>query len=216
MIKGKKLETPATFSEIVFRHLKKAIIEGDLKPGQRVQEKEIAKLFNVSPTPRREACQRLPAEEYLAINARKEVSVASLSVQRIKEVFEVVRTLDLLATTKAMSKIGAKDIEELQKMNAELGRVFEQKNITAYIRLNLKVHYRIWKDCGNQFLFKSLVDLGDKFFFYSNQIFAKIEDPAIFRKSIKEHVDLVKAIEKRDVAAVERIVLSHWGGVGYL
>ncbi len=216
MIKGKKLETPATFSEIVFRHLKKAIIEGDLKPGQRVQEKEIAKLFNVSTTPTREAFQRLAAEEYLTINARKEVSVASLSVQRIKEVFEVVRTLDLLATTKAMNNLGDGVVEELKKMNQDLERIFEQKNITAYIRQNLKVHYRIWKECGNQFLFKSLADLGDKFFFYSNQIFAKIEDPEIFRKSIKEHVDLVKAIEKKDSASIERIVLSHWGGVGYL
>ncbi len=216
MIKGKRLETPATFSEIVFRHLKKAIIEGDLKPGQRVQEKEIAGLFNVSTTPTREAFQRLAAEEYLTINARKEVSVASLSVQRIKEVYEVVRTLDLLATTKAMNNIGPGDIEDLKRMNAELERVFEQKNITAYIRQNLKIHYRIWKDCGNQFLFKSLSDLGDKFFFYSNQLFAKVEDPAIFRKSIKEHVDLVKAIEKKDVAGIERTILSHWGGVGYL
>ena len=216
MIKGKRLETPATFSEIVFRHLKKAIIEGDLKPGQRVQEKEIARLFNVSTTPTREAFQRLAAEEYLTINARKEVSVASLSVQRIKEVFEVVRTLDLLATTKALAHLKTADIDELKRMNQDLERIFEQKNITSYIRQNLKVHYRIWRDCGNAFLFKSLVDLGDKFFFYSSQIFAKIEDPEHFRKSIREHVDLVKAIEKRDVPTIERIVISHWGGVGYL
>ena len=115
-----------------------------------------------------------------------------------------------------MNNLGEGAVEELKKMNQDLERIFEQKNITAYIRQNLKVHYRIWKECGNQFLFKSWPISGDKFFFYSNQIFAKIEDPEIFRKSIKEHVDLVKAIEKRDSASIERIVLSHWGGVGYL
>jgi DNA-binding GntR family transcriptional regulator len=216
MLKGKKLETPVTFSEIVFRHLKKAIIEGELKPGQRVQEKEIARLFNVSTTPTREAFQRLAAEDYLTINARKEVSVASLSVERIKEVFEVVRTLDILATTKAMDYLAAKDIEDLKKMNTELEDFFNQKNLASYIKQNMKVHYRIWKNCGNQFLFKTLADLGDKFFFYSSQIYAKIEDPAFFRKSIKEHVDIVNAIETRDVAGLKKLILSHWGGVGFL
>jgi DNA-binding GntR family transcriptional regulator len=216
MLKGKKLETPVTFSEIVFQHLKKAIIEGELKPGQRVQEKEIARLFNVSTTPTREAFQRLAAEDYLTINARKEVSVASLSVEQIKEVFEVVRTLDILATTKAMDYLAAKDIEDLKKMNTELEDFFNQKNLAFYIKQNMKVHYRIWKNCGNQFLFKTLADLGDKFFFYSSQIYAKIDDSGFFRKSIKEHVDIVNAIETRNVAGLKKLILSHWGGVGFL
>lgn len=216
MIRARKLETPVTISETVFRYLKKAIIEGEIKPGQRIQEKEIAGIFNVSTTPTREAFQRLAAEEYLTINARKEVSVVSLGVDQIKEVFEVVRTLDVLASMKAMERLGPADIEDLKRMNADLEAVFTTKNITAYIRQNLKVHYRIWRECGNQFLFKSLSDLGDKFFFYSNQIYAKVEDPAFFRKSIQEHVDLVEAIARRDGPEVERVIRSHWGGVGFL
>lgn len=216
MIKGKRPEAPTTISETVFRYLKKAIIEGDLKPGQRIQEKEIARLFSVSTTPTREAFQRLAAEEYLTINARKEVVVTSVSVKKIKEVFEVVRALDILATSKALENIGAKDIEDLNKMNGELENLYHQKNITSYIKQNLKVHYRIWKACGNQFLFKLLADLGDKFFFYSNQIYAQIDNPSFFEKSIKEHVDLVDAIEKRDMASIKKIILSHWGGIGFL
>jgi DNA-binding GntR family transcriptional regulator len=216
MIRSRKLETPVTISETVFRYLKKAIIEGEIKPGQRIQEKEIAGLFNVSTTPTREAFQRLAAEEYLTINARKEVSVVSLGVDQIKEVFEVVRTLDILASMKAMARLGPGDIEDLRKMNADLEAVFATKNTTAYIRQNLKVHYRIWKACGNQFLFKTLSDLADKFFFYSNQIYAQVEDPAFFRKSIQEHLDLVDALDRKDGQAVERIILSHWGGVGFL
>lgn len=216
MLKVKKLETPATISETVFRYLKKAILEGELKPGQRIQEKEIARIFNVSTTPTREAFQRLSAEEYLTIDARKEVVVASVSNERIKEVFEVVRALDLLATMKALSHIGPKDIEDLKKMNKQMEAFYKQKNLTAYIDMNLKAHYRIWKDCGNQFLLKSLNDLGDKVAFFSNQVYAKVADPSFFLKSIKEHFDLVTAIEKRDVPNIERIILSHWGAVGFL
>ncbi|MBN1224993.1 MAG: GntR family transcriptional regulator [Candidatus Aminicenantes bacterium] len=216
MIKEKVREAPLTVNETVFRHLKKAIIEGDLKPGQRIQEKEIARIFHVSTTPTREAFQRLAAEGYLTINARREVSIASLSVEEIKEVYEVVRALDILATKKAVENLNPKDIEDLKKINEDLGDYIKQNNIASYIKQNLKVHFRIWKNCGNKFLIKSLFDLGDKLFFFSNQIFAKIDNPAIFEKSIKEHFELVGAIEKRDTAAIEKIILSHWGGVGFL
>lgn len=216
MLKGKPLATPATISETVFRHMKKAILEGDLKPGQRIQEKEIAQFFNVSTTPIREAFRRLAAEEYLSIDARKEVMVTSVSVEQIKEVFEVVRSLDLLATNKALDHFESKDLEDLEKMSRDMENFFGQKNLLAYIRQNLKIHYRIWKDCGNQFLLKTLMDMGDKFFFYSSQVYAKIDDPAFFNRSIKEHFDLIQAIEKKDIADIEKIINSHWGGVGYL
>lgn len=216
MIKVRAREAPATISETIFRSLKKAIIEGDLKPGQRIQEKEVARLFNVSTTPTREAFQRLSAENYLTINARREVIVASVSIDEIKEVYEVVKALDYLATTSAMENLTPKDIENLKKMNQDLEKYIKREDINSYIKHNLKIHYQIWKKCGNRFLFKSLSDLGDKLFFFSNQIFAKIDDPAVFEKSIKEHVNMVEAIEKRDKESIKEIILSHWGGVGFL
>jgi DNA-binding GntR family transcriptional regulator len=56
---GKRYERPATLSESIYVHLKKAIIEGSLKPGQRLLEKEFAELFKASTTPIREAFQKL-------------------------------------------------------------------------------------------------------------------------------------------------------------
>ncbi len=212
----RRMERPATISETIFKHLKKAIIEGDLKPGQRIQEKEVAAQFNVSTTPTREAFQRLAAEEYLTINARKDVLVTTVEVDRIKEVFEVVKTLDVLATRKAMGNFSAKDLEDLDKMNRDLDGFYRQGKISAYIKQNLKVHYRIWEACGNQFLFETLAEMGEKFFFYSSQIYAKIDDPSFFDKSIREHVELVAALARKDAEAVEKVILSHWGGVGFL
>jgi len=55
MKKKKPFGAPETISEAIYKYLKKAIIEGVLKPNQRIQEKEIAQLFGVSTTPAREA-----------------------------------------------------------------------------------------------------------------------------------------------------------------
>lgn len=212
----KKRKKPETISETVYRHLKKAIIEGDLKPHQRIQEKEIAQVFDVSTTPTREAFQRLSAEKYLIINQRKEVHVTPVNKEEILELFEVVRVLDALATTKAMKNLSEKDIEEIKKMTDEMVRLSQQEKIGDYVKQNLKIHFFLWKKCGNNFLSQALIDLGEKFTFYSNQLFALIDNPSYLSRSVDDHLDLVDAIEKKDKKRVEKLLLVHWGAVGFL
>jgi DNA-binding GntR family transcriptional regulator len=216
MMKKMSLEPPATISETIYRYLKKAIIEGELKPRQKVPEKEIAKLFNVSTTPTREAFQRLSAEKYLTIDARREVFVTAVTPEEILEIFEVVRVLDALASRKALENLTKADIDELKEMTGELRDLYDRKKIDLYVKQNLKIHYRIWKACGNNFLYQSLFNLGEKFTFFSNQLFALIDNPSFNEKSLQDHLDLVKAIERKDAESVEKILIVHWGGVGFL
>ncbi len=209
------VEIPSTISETIYRYLKKAIIRGELKPNQRLQEKEIAGLFQASTTPVREAFQRLSAEKYIIINARKDVQVASATLEEIMELYEVVRVLDTFASKKAIDRLTDKEIADLRKMTERLGNFYKKKKINDYVRENLKIHYKIWKACANKFLYQSLVNLGEKSTFFGNQVFFLANDsrkqPSFFDRSYKDHLDLMKAIEKRDVAQVENILISHWG-----
>ncbi len=212
---GVRFELPATISESIYQYLKKAIIEGELKPNQRLQEKEIAELFHASTTPVREAFQRLGAEKFIVINARKDVIVASVTLEEIKELFEVVRVLDAFASKKAISRLSERDIEELRKMTERLTFFHRRKRVYDYVRENLKIHDRLWKACGNKFLYLSLVNLAEKYTFFSNQVFFITQrskgDPSFFDRSHSDHLELMAAIEKRDEGEVERILSSHWG-----
>lgn len=211
----KIIEIPSTISETIYRYLKKAVIEGELKPNQRLQEKEIANLFRASTTPVREAFQRLSAEKYIIINARKDVLVASATLEEIMELFEVVRVLDTFASKKAVNRLTDKEIADLRKMTERLGNFYKKKKINDYVRENLRIHYKIWKACANKFLYQSLVNLGEKYTFFGNQVFFLANEPkkqpSFFDQSYKDHINLMKAIEKRDVAQVETILISHWG-----
>jgi DNA-binding GntR family transcriptional regulator len=120
---NKMIKQPLTITETIFQFIKKSIINGEFKPNQRLHEKEIAELFNVSTTPTREAFQRLSAEKYLILNARKEVIVAGLSPEGIKELYEVIRVLDVFSTKKALEIITDKDISELKKMTDRLSEL---------------------------------------------------------------------------------------------
>jgi DNA-binding GntR family transcriptional regulator len=212
---GKRYERPATLSESIYGHLKKAIIEGNLRPGQRLMEKEFAELFKASTTPVREAFQKLSAEKYIVINSRKDVTVATVTRKEIAELFEVVRVLDALAARKAIPNLSDGDIEEFRRMTARLGDYNHQNKVYEYVVENMRIHDRLWRACGNEYLYHCLSTSADKYVFLSNHLFALGRDsherPSFFERSFQDHLDLMDALEKRDIFAVEKLLLSHWG-----
>ena len=211
-MKNKSLKAPITISETIYQYIKKSIIKGEFVPNQRLHEKEIAELFSVSSTPVREAFQRLSAESYLILNARKEVIVAEMSSEDIKELHEVIRVLDAFASKKALENITDRDIGELKKMTDKLGELYKAKKTRPYLKQNTRIHEKIWINCGNKFLYQSLVDLLEKAIAFGdivNSHFSSI--PSYFERSYKDHLELMTAIEKRDVEEVVRIINSHWG-----
>jgi len=208
----KVFELPSTISETIYQYMKKAIINGEFKPNQRLQEKEIAKLFNVSSTPVREAFFRLAAETYLVINARKEVLVEEKTLAEVKELYEVVRALDILALRKAREILRDKDIDELKRMTKKLSEYYKKKNIQSYLQQNLKIHDKIWQSCGNKFLYEILSHLMEKIAIYrtSNE-FSAFSAPHALEKSHRDHLRLLKAIESRNIVELKKLASAHWG-----
>jgi DNA-binding GntR family transcriptional regulator len=212
---GTTYERPATLGESIYEHLKKAIIEGSLRPGQRLMEKDFAKLFKASTTPVREAFQKLSAEKYVVINSRKDVTVAAVTRKEISELFEVVRVLDALAARRAIPNLSEGDLRELRGMTDRLGDFYRQDRVNDYVLENMRIHERLWRAGGNDFLHQVLSSSADRYAFLSNHLFSLVKGSAgraaFFERSFQDHVDLMEALEGRDTQAAEKILLSHWG-----
>ncbi len=210
--KPSDFQVPATLSETIFQSLKKALIEGEIKPGQRLQEKEIAALFNTSSTPVREAFFRLAAEKYLVINARKEVLAQDTTLEEVSELYEIVRALDILALGKVLATIGDEDVDALRAMTEELGRFYDADDHQAYLEQNLRIHDSIWRLCGSTALYETLSELMAKISIYRRKTdFAPFTDPPSLEKSYRDHREIVRLIECRDKAGLERLIEAHWG-----
>ncbi len=82
---GRKLTTGPTLSDQAYRALRAEITSGELKPGQRVTERALADHLGVSPTPVREALQRLEHERLIERDAVRSIRVAEPSVARLYE-----------------------------------------------------------------------------------------------------------------------------------
>ena len=208
--RNKSYEIPATISETIYRHLKGAVVDGTLKPDEKITERKIAQVFNVSPTPVREAFRRLAAEGLLTINARREVTVISATLNEIREIFEVLRINDVQATKKAIKNLSEKDISEIKIMTGKMKVFYEKRDFPSYYGVNLKVHDVIWRSCGNKYLYQTLSNLSQKLFIHKNLVFELTQDPQFFAQSYQDHLELLKALEQRRVKAVHKILNSHW------
>jgi len=205
-------QVPATLSETIYQSLKKALIGGDLKPGQRLQEKEVAALFNTSSTPVREAFFRLAAEKYLVINARKEVLVQDTTLEEVKELYEIVRTLDILALRKALARMTEGDVREIGEMTEALGRCHEARDHQGYLEQNLRIHDRIWRCCESAALYETLTELMAKIGIYRRKTgFSPFSDPLALEKSFGDHLGIFRLIEARDMTGLEKLIEAHWG-----
>jgi len=205
-------QVPATLSENIYQALKKALIDGEIKPGQRLQEKEIAALFNTSSTPVREAFFRLAAEKYLVINARKEVLAQDTTLEEVRELYEIVRTLDILSARRALGRMNREDVEELRAMTAELGRFHDTGDHRRYLDQNLRIHDRIWRCCGSAALYETLRELMSKISIYHRKTdFSPFSAPPALEKSYRDHLEIVRLIEARDMAGLIRLIEAHWG-----
>jgi len=211
-MKNKSIKPIVTITETVFQYIKKSIINKEFKPNQRLQEKKIAEIFSTSTTPVREAFQRLSAEKYVILKPRKEVIVAKLSSKQIKEMYEITRVLDVFSSKKALENITDKDISEFKIKTDKLSEFYKKNNIKSYIKQSTKIHKILWRNCGNELIYRSLVDLMEKAAAFGDIVTSDfLSIPLYFERSYKDHIELMAAVENRDAAEVEKILSSHWG-----
>ena len=210
--KPSDFQVPATLSETIYQSLKKALVDGDIKPGERLQEKEVAALFNTSSTPVREAFFRLAAEKYLVINARKEVLVQDTTLEEVKELYEIVRSLDILALRRALASMTECDVREIGEMTDALGRCHEARDHHGYLEQNLRIHDRIWRCCGSAALYDTLTELMAKIGIYRHKTdLSPFSDPTALEKSFGDHLEILRMIQARDMTGLEKLIETHWG-----
>lgn len=206
------IEAPLTIRETIYQQIKDAIIRGELKPGQRITERDTAKIFNVSSGPVREAFQKLSAEKFLNINARKEVHIAFATSDDVRELVEFVIELDLIAVKRALKFMGDDDIAEIKKMTQKLEILCNEMNNLAFSKLNMSIHEKIWSSSKNSYLCEALSSHHEKLLILVNY-FVFSHKPQALSTSYDSHIELLDILETRDLRKAMKVVKTHWGWI---
>ncbi len=195
-----------TLREQIVSSLKESIIRGELTPGQKVSEPELAGKLGISRTPIREAFRQLESEGYLTVMPRKGAVVSRMSKKEIEDFYEVKSLLEGYAARKAARKATEKDIEKLRKLNDQLAILARKGDVDGFFRKNREFHLGFINLCGNRKLPEIWGNLTGLFVRYR---MASLAAPGRLSVSVKEHNNIINALEKKDDSLSEAIVVKH-------
>ena len=139
-----------TLRERIADSLRESILAGDLKPGDRLQEVEIAESYETSRTPVREALRLLEAEGFLQIRPRRGAIVTPITEADVREFYELKSILEGYAARKAAIRITDEDIDKMEKLNNELRRCYQDADVSAMIPVHNEFHETFVQACGNE------------------------------------------------------------------
>lgn len=192
--------------EVIFNTLREAIIVGELRPGERLMEVQLAEKMGVSRTPVREAIRKLELEGLVSMLPRKGAHVAELSVKDIIDVLEVRASLDGLASALSASRITDEELKELRHIYNQFLSYSEKDNLQGIIKKDVEFHEVIYRSSRNEKLIQISNNLREQV-----QRFRVIylKDSSSSKDVAREHQDILDAIAARDPDAAQRVAQKH-------
>jgi DNA-binding GntR family transcriptional regulator len=201
------LTTPGvTLPSAVADRLREMIIEAELRPGARLNERALCERLAVSRTPLREAFRLLAAEGLVELQPNRGAQVVALSEHDIRESFEVMGALEALSGELACRRIGDTEVAEIKALTFEMLACHARRDLPAYYRLNRAIHDRINLAAGNALLRRTYQTLNQRI---QNLRFRSNFDRDKWDRAARQHADMVDALEARDGARLGDILRHH-------
>ena len=187
--------------------LKNLIILREIEPGKKINEEQLAKRINVSRTPIREALYRLENEGIVRIIPRRGAFVAELSENNVKEVLLVREVLEGLVARLATENMDTGTLKNLRKALENVHyKPQKERDLIDYTRSEVEFHSLLLSACNNSML-KNMMGIVNSHLQIVRLRTVIIPNRA--NKTIKEHFQILEAIQKRDAIAAEKLMRKH-------
>jgi DNA-binding GntR family transcriptional regulator len=137
-------DAPNPAHEVVYRALRSRILYGQISPGAALTLRGVAKEFEVSMTPAREAVRRLAAEGALSLSSSGRISTPELTTDRIEELASLRGLIEPELAARALPRAHLALIERLQIIHSSVLEAIVKEDAVAYIRANLEFHRMLY------------------------------------------------------------------------
>ena len=212
---GRKLTTGPTLSDQAYRALREEITTGQLKPGERVTERALAQHLGVSPTPVREALQRLEHERLIERDAVRAIRVAEPSVAKLYELTLIEAALRGVAARLAAERATDEEVKRIVEAcdrAEELaeGATWTESRIREVLTVTRGFHQLINEASHNQTLI-DMISTATAFDWAFRLRWAadSLPDVASQHRSLEQHREVAAAIQARDGHAAEEAMRRH-------
>ncbi|MEX2540672.1 MAG: GntR family transcriptional regulator [Trueperaceae bacterium] len=201
-----------TIADGVYSKLAAAIIRGDLRPGQRLVEADLARELQVSRTPLREAFKRLERERFLERLPQGGVRVSTLSAGELEQLMDVRSALEVLLTKKAAQSVrdgrhgeaGAAALQRMDEILADMRDALQNSNLDRLLDLGRAFHSAIHKLSGNRWgadMLSQVIDAMERY---------RARSPsARHAAALDEHQQLRNAVVGGNVDVAAKVMAEH-------
>ena len=200
------LDTYQPLREVICESLRNAIKNGKLKPGERLMEVQLAEELGISRTPVREAIRKLEQEGYVIMLPRRGTYVSSVSVHDVQEIFEIRTALESLSTGLAARRIENEELEQLQKLLAEIEGYIDKHDIDNIVKTDIEFHDLLYKVSRNERLSGIISNLKEQLSRFRT---LSMSYPGRLKETLEEHREMVEAIASGDVEAAREAAERH-------
>jgi DNA-binding GntR family transcriptional regulator len=198
-----------TLSDHVFQRIQSAIVRGEIAPGSKISEPELARAYGISRGPLREAIRRLEGQRLLVRVPHVGARVVSLGERELIELYEIRESLEGMACRLAAERMSREEIDELRRVldTHERDEAFQAGRGYYQQEGDFDFHYRIIQGSGNQTLSNLLCnELYQLVRMYRIQFSATPNRP---RQAFAEHHRILDAIAERDGELAELLMRRH-------
>lgn len=185
----------ASLRERVTTSIRDAILNGQLKPGQKLVERQLCSSLDISRTLLREALPQLQAEGLIKSVAHKGPSVALIDADEVNEIYEIRRVLEALAVREFTRNASDEQIKTLREQLASLKRPDAAINLRDLLTAKAGFYSVLFEGCGNRIIGQILTQLNNRMVLYKR---LSLSVPGRLADAIEELEAIVSAIEARE------------------
>ena len=189
----------ATAHELVAAALRQAILDRELKPGEKIRQEEVAKRLGVSVIPVREALRVLAGEAQVTYRPRQGYVVAELDVRDLSEVYRLRELLEAEAVRVALPKLTDADVDRIAAL---FDQVASAATISDAMKANRRAHFVLFEAAALPILLRHIAMLWDSTEAYRALYYSttSVDD---------EHRAIVAALSERDTERVLALLDAH-------
>lgn len=192
--------------ETAYNSLRDAIAYGEMKPGERLVEKKVCETYNLGRTPVREALSQLQIEGYLDFTPNQGFSVSKMSIESVREIYDVIAVLEGHAIKAAAKRITEEELRELERIQKSLWKAVCAKDQKAWVEHNSAFHEVLTKAGRNQCLSSLIGNLRRRVYRYR---MIAIAIPNSLEDNFRAHERLVEALRERDASRAGKAMQDH-------
>lgn len=188
--------------------LRDLIVQDQLKPGERIRERDLAERLAVSRTPLREALKILATEGMVTLAPNRGAVVADLQPDEAHDLLQVLAVLEGLAGELTCDRATEAGIDEIRALHYEMMAAYARKDRLEYFKVNQRIHLAIVAASRNAGLAETHGRINARL--YRIRYRSNLRNRE-WHTAIEEHQAILDALTQRDGARLGNVLRSHLG-----